>query len=94
MISAALDSTCLFIVPSPTGHAHSLAPRPPVLAERCERGTPRREVPALARDDGTLLAAGYPYLAKVIDLQAEQAPDLHDVLRQAKTPCLRWTPRS
>jgi DDE superfamily endonuclease len=43
------------------------------------------DVPALARDHGISRATGYRYLDEVIAVLAEQAPDLHEVLRTAKT---------
>jgi DDE superfamily endonuclease len=42
------------------------------------------DVPALARDHGISRATGYRYLDEVITVLAEQAPDLHEVLRKAK----------
>lgn len=43
-----------------------------------------RDVPALARDHGISRATGYRYLAEVIDVLADRAPDLHEALRRAK----------
>jgi len=43
-----------------------------------------RDVPALARDHGISRATGYRYLAEVIDVLADRAPDLHETLRRAK----------
>jgi hypothetical protein len=42
------------------------------------------EVTALARDHGISRATGYRYLDEVIEVLAEQAPDLHDALEKAK----------
>lgn len=42
------------------------------------------DVAALARDHGISRATGYRYLDEVITVLAEQAPDLHEVLRTAK----------
>jgi hypothetical protein len=42
------------------------------------------DVPALARDHGISRATGYRYLDEVITVLAEQAPDLHEMLRKAK----------
>jgi hypothetical protein len=43
------------------------------------------EATALARDAGISRATGYRYLAEVITVLAEQAPDLHEALARAKT---------
>jgi hypothetical protein len=43
-----------------------------------------RDVTALARDHGISRATGYRYLGEVIGVLADQAPDLHEALRQAK----------
>lgn len=43
-----------------------------------------RDIAALARDHGISRATGYRYLDQVISVLAEQAPDLHEALRQAK----------
>jgi hypothetical protein len=43
------------------------------------------EVTALARDHGISRATGYRYLDEVIEVLADQAPDLHDALQRAKT---------
>ncbi|HEX4701491.1 MAG TPA: transposase family protein [Pseudonocardiaceae bacterium] len=42
------------------------------------------DVTALARDAGISRATGYRYLDEIITVLAEQAPDLHDALNQAK----------
>ena len=42
------------------------------------------EVTALARDHGISRATGYRYLDEVIDVLADQAPDLHEALEKAK----------
>jgi hypothetical protein len=42
------------------------------------------DVSTLARDHGNSRATGYHYLDEVIAVLTVQAPDLHDVLRQAK----------
>jgi hypothetical protein len=42
------------------------------------------DITALARDHGISRATGYRYLDEVITVLAEQAPDLHDALREAK----------
>jgi hypothetical protein len=42
------------------------------------------DVSTLARDHGISRATGYRYLDEVITVLAEQAPDLHEVLRTAK----------
>jgi len=43
-----------------------------------------RDITALARDHGISRATGYRYLDEVITVLSEQAPDLHEALRQAK----------
>lgn len=43
-----------------------------------------RDVAALARDHGISRATGYRYLDQVIAVLADQAPDLHEALQQAK----------
>lgn len=43
-----------------------------------------RDVPALARDCGISRATGYRYLDEIIEVLAEQAPDLHEALQHAK----------
>ncbi len=48
------------------------------------------EVTALARDHGVSRATGYRYLDEVIDVLADQAPDLHDALEQAKADGLAY----
>jgi hypothetical protein len=42
-----------------------------------------RDVEALSRDHGISRATGYRYLDEVIDVLADQAPDLHEALRRA-----------
>lgn len=42
------------------------------------------DITALARGHGISRATGYRYLDEVITVLAEQAPDLHDALREAK----------
>jgi hypothetical protein len=42
------------------------------------------DVTTLARDHGISRATGYRYLDEVITVLADQAPDLHDALRQAR----------
>ena len=42
------------------------------------------DVTALARDHGISRATAYRYLDEVIDVLAEQAPDLHQALHQAE----------
>lgn len=41
------------------------------------------EVTALARDHGISRATGYRYLDEVIEVLANQAPDLHEALQKA-----------
>jgi hypothetical protein len=48
------------------------------------------EVTALARDHGVSRATGYRYLDEVIDVLADQAPDLHDALAKAKADGLAY----
>jgi hypothetical protein len=48
------------------------------------------EVTALARDHGISRATGYRYLDEVIEVLAEQAPDLHDALEKAKADGLAY----
>ncbi|MFC4856923.1 transposase family protein [Actinophytocola glycyrrhizae] len=48
------------------------------------------EVAALARDHGVSRATGYRYLDEVIDVLADQAPDLHDALAKAKADGLAY----
>ncbi|MEO6087314.1 MAG: transposase family protein [Umezawaea sp.] len=43
-----------------------------------------RDVAALARDHGISRATGYRYLDQAVTVLAEQAPDLHEALEQAK----------
>jgi len=43
-----------------------------------------RDITALARDHGISRATGYRYLDEVIAVLSEQAPDLHEALRQAQ----------
>ncbi len=45
---------------------------------------------ALARDHGVSRATGYRYLDGVIEVLADQAPDLHDALEKAKTDGLTY----
>jgi hypothetical protein len=42
------------------------------------------DVPTLARDHGIARATAYRYLDEIITVLADQAPDLHNALRQAK----------
>jgi hypothetical protein len=42
------------------------------------------DLPILARDAGISIATGYRYLHEAIDVIADHAPDLHDVLAQAR----------
>lgn len=42
------------------------------------------DITALARDHGISRATGYRYLDEVVTVLADQAPDLHDALREAK----------
>jgi hypothetical protein len=42
------------------------------------------DVTALARDHGISRATGYRYLDEIIDVLADQAPDLHEALEKAK----------
>jgi hypothetical protein len=48
------------------------------------------DVTALARDHGISRATSYRYLNEVITVLAEQAPDLHDALHQAKADGLAY----
>jgi hypothetical protein len=48
------------------------------------------EVTALARDHGVSRATGYRYLDEVIEVLADQAPDLHEALAKAKTDGLAY----
>jgi hypothetical protein len=48
------------------------------------------EVTALARDHGISRATGYRYLDEVIDVLADQAPDLHEALEKAKADGLAY----
>ena len=48
------------------------------------------EVSALARDHGVSRATGYRYLDEVIDVLADQAPDLHEALEKAKADGLAY----
>lgn len=48
------------------------------------------EVTALARDHGVSRATGYRYLDEVIEVLAEQAPDLHEALEKAKADGLAY----
>lgn len=48
------------------------------------------EVTALARDHGVSRATGYRYLDEVIDVLADQAPDLHEALEKAKADGLAY----
>ncbi|MEV0053036.1 IS5/IS1182 family transposase, partial [Saccharopolyspora shandongensis] len=43
----------------------------------------RTAIPALARDNNIGRATGYRYVDEVIDVLAEQAPDLHEALKKA-----------
>ena len=43
------------------------------------------DVTALARDHGVSRATGYRYLDEIIEVLADQAPDLHDALEKTKT---------
>ncbi|MFI0470744.1 hypothetical protein ACH347_42350 [Saccharopolyspora sp. 5N102] len=43
----------------------------------------RTAIPALARDNKISRATGYRYVDEVIDLLAQQAPDLHEALQDA-----------
>ena len=42
------------------------------------------DLPTLARDTGVSVATGYRYLHEGIDVLADQAPDLHEVLERGK----------
>lgn len=48
------------------------------------------EVTALARDHGVSRATGYRYLDEVIEVLANQAPDLHAALKKAKADGLAY----
>ncbi|MFD4814754.1 IS5/IS1182 family transposase, partial [Streptomyces sp. NPDC058418] len=48
------------------------------------------EVTALARDHGISRATGYRYLDEVIEVLANQAPDLHEALQKAKADGLAY----
>jgi hypothetical protein len=48
------------------------------------------DVTALARDHGVSRATGYRYLDEIIDVLADQAPDLHEALEKAKTEGLAY----
>jgi hypothetical protein len=48
------------------------------------------EVTALARDHGVSRATGYRYLEEIIEVLADQAPDLHEALEQAKAEGLAY----
>lgn len=48
------------------------------------------EVTTLARDHGVSRATGYRYLDEVIDVLADQAPDLHAALEKAKADGLAY----
>lgn len=48
------------------------------------------EVTALARDHGISRATGYRYLDEVIEVLADQAPDLHEALEKAKADGLAY----
>ena len=48
------------------------------------------DVTALARDHGVSRATGYRYLDEVIDVLADQAPDLHEALEKAKAEGLAY----
>jgi hypothetical protein len=48
------------------------------------------EVTALARDHGVSRATGYRYLDEVIEVLADQAPDLHEALEKAKADGLAY----
>ncbi len=48
------------------------------------------DVTALARDHEVSRATGYRYLDEVIDVLADQAPDLHEALEKAKTDGLAY----
>lgn len=48
------------------------------------------KVTALARDHGVSRATGYRYLDEVIDVLADQAPDLHEALEKAKADGLAY----
>ena len=45
----------------------------------------RADITALARDHSVSRATGYRYIEEVVTVLAAQAPDLHDVLEQAKS---------
>lgn len=48
------------------------------------------DVTALARDHGISRATGYRYLDEIIDVLADQAPDLHEALEKAKADGLAY----
>lgn len=48
------------------------------------------DVTALARDHGVSRATGYRYLDEIIEVLADQAPDLHDALKKAKADGLAY----
>jgi hypothetical protein len=48
------------------------------------------EVTALARNHGISRATGYRYLDEVIEVLANQAPDLHEALQKAKADGLAY----
>jgi hypothetical protein len=48
------------------------------------------EVTAVARDHGISRTTGYRYLDEVIDVLADQAPDLHQALQKAKADGLAY----
>jgi hypothetical protein len=83
-----------------------------LLAERCQRGTPRGSraltcfsqavlglrwfrdrttCEALARDHGISRATGYRYVDEVIEVLAQQAPDLRQALERSFMPSLLST---